>query len=123
MIVGNRGDKFDVKVNDGVQTISKLYVFPHFPPLKKCKTDHEITPSKKRRKKGTGSGSIYWRTITKNGKDYQQTYYHYELWDKGDRKIKSCEYIPKTMRSLIEKMNDEKAPVEEILRVLRNRKK
>ena len=43
LIVGDRGDKFDVKVDDGVQTISKLYVFPHFPPLKKCRTDPELT--------------------------------------------------------------------------------
>ena len=35
-IVGDRGDKFDVKVADKVQTISKLYVFPHFPPPQKC---------------------------------------------------------------------------------------
>lgn len=127
LIVGIRGTEFDVQVNDGVLTISKLYVFPHFPSPKKCRTDPELTPSKNssnsRRKRGTGSGYIYWRTVRKNGKMYQQTFYHYELWDKKNRQVKSCEYIPKKMRSLIEKMNDEKAPVEEILRVLRDRKK
>ncbi|MBE9168649.1 hypothetical protein IQ238_14430 [Pleurocapsales cyanobacterium LEGE 06147] len=51
------------------------------------------------------------------------TYYHYELWEKGDRLVKSCEYIPKGMRSQIQKMNDEKALVEDILKVLRNRSK
>ena len=123
LIVGDRGDKFDVKVDDRIVALPKLYVFPNFPSKKKCQTDDEISPSKTRRKKGTGSGSIYWRTIKKNGKDYQQTYYHYEIWDKGNRLVKSCEYIPKRMRSQIEKMNDEKVPVEEILKVLRNRSK
>ncbi len=41
-IVGDRGCSFDVKVEDGVQTVSKLYVFPHFPPPEKCRTDPEI---------------------------------------------------------------------------------
>lgn len=127
LIVGVHGCSFDVKVNDGVQTISKLYVFPNFPPSKKCKTDPELTPSKNgatsRRKRGAGSGYIYWRTVRKNGKDYQQTFYHYELRDKNNRRVKSCEYIPKKLRSLIEQMNDEKVPVEEILKVLRRRKK
>ena len=41
----------------------------------------------------------------------------------SDRLIKSWEYIPKRMRSSIEKMNNEKAPVAEILKVLRNRRK
>ena len=38
-----RGCSFDVKVEDKVQTISKLYVFPHFPSPKKCWTDPELT--------------------------------------------------------------------------------
>ncbi|MEL6580798.1 MAG: hypothetical protein AAFQ14_13690 [Cyanobacteria bacterium J06621_12] len=127
LIVGDRGSKFDVKVNDGVQTISKLYVFPHFPSPEKCRTDSELTPSKStsklRRQRGTGSGYIYWRTIEKNGKEYQQTFYHYELRDKRNHRVKSCEYIPKKMRSQIEQMDNDKVPVTEILRVLRRRKK
>jgi hypothetical protein len=124
LIVRDRGSEFDVKVDGRIVTLPKLYVFPNLVKQKeKCRTDDDISPSKIRRKKGTGSGSIYWRTCTKNGKDYQQTYYHYELWDKGDRLIKSCEYIPKGMRSQIEKMNSEKAPVEDILKVLKNRSK
>ena len=124
LIVGDLGSKFDVRVDDRIVTLSKLYVFPNFPQKKKCKTDDDISPSKipQRRKKGTGSGYINWRTIKKNGKDYKQTWFHYELWDKG-RQVKSCVYVPKKMRSQIEKMNVEKAPVEEILRVLRKKKK
>ena len=127
LIVGDRGDKFDVKVNDEVQTVSKLYVFPHFPPVKKCRTDPELTPSKNtpksRRKRGSGSGYIYWRTIKKNNKEYKQAYYHYEFWQKGDRALKSSEYIPRKMEAKIIRMNNEKAPVEEILKVLRDRSK
>ena len=122
LIVGDRGDKFDVQVGDRIVQLPKLYVFPHLPEEKeKCRTDDDISPSKNsRRKKGTGSGSIYWRTVRKNGKEYQQTFYHYELWNKG-RQVKSSVYIPKKMRSQIQKMNDDKAPVEDILEVLKSR--
>ncbi|MEO1672251.1 MAG: hypothetical protein AAFR77_15990 [Cyanobacteria bacterium J06631_2] len=122
LIVGDHGSKFDVKVDHGVQTISKLYVFPHFPSPEKCRTDRGITPRKKRRKKGTGSGYINWRETKKNETVYQETWFHYEICDKG-RQIKSCVYIPKKMRSQIEKLNDDKVPVEEILKVLWRRKK
>ena len=124
LIVSDRGSEFDVKVDDRIVTLSKLYVFPNFPQKKKCQTDDDISPSKipQRRKKGTGSGYINWRVIKKNGKNYKQTWFHYELWDKG-RQVKSCAYIPKAKRSQIQKMNDEKTPVEEILKVLSNRSK
>lgn len=38
------------------------------------------------RAKGQGSGSIHWKTITRKEKDYPQAWYHYEFWDKGDRR-------------------------------------
>lgn len=79
---------------------------------------NEISPSKTRRHKGEGSGSIHWRTITKNGKDYQQAYYHYELWSDGDRTFKSSRYIPKRLLKRVQQMEHEKAPVREILGVL-----
>ena len=127
LIVGDRGSEFDVEVNSRIVTLPKLYVFPNFTNFlkkKKCQTDDDISPSKipQRRKKGTGSGYINWRDIRKNGKDYKQTWFHYELWDKG-RQVKSCAYIPKGKRSQVEKMNAEKVPVEEILGVLKNRSK
>ncbi|WP_242055961.1 hypothetical protein [Nostoc flagelliforme] len=50
------------------------------------------SPSKNRRCKGEGNGSIYWRTITKNGKDYPQAYYHWQ--ENGQKKTK---YIPKKL--------------------------
>jgi hypothetical protein len=42
-------------------------------------SNDDISPSKMRTNKGEGSGSIHWRTITKNGKNYKQAYYQYEF--------------------------------------------
>jgi hypothetical protein len=50
-------------------------------------------------------------------------WYNYEEWREGDRLVKKSRYIPKNRRSLIEKMNNKKAPVEEILKVLSNKGK
>ncbi|WP_211293112.1 ASCH domain-containing protein [Brunnivagina elsteri] len=74
------------------------------------------SPSKRR--KGDGSGSIYWRTITRGSKDYPQAYYHYEFWSGGDRLIKSSRYIPKRLLAQVHQLDAEKAPVREILGVL-----
>lgn len=71
-----------------------------------------------RRQKGSGSGSIHWRTININGKNYQQPYYHYEFRSKGERLIKSSKYIPKRLISQVQRLEEEKAPVLEILKVL-----
>ncbi|MCC5640416.1 hypothetical protein LC593_32230 [Nostoc sp. CHAB 5844] len=79
---------------------------------------NKISPSKTRRNKGEGSGSIHWRTITKNGKDYPQAYYHYEFWSEGDRTLKSSKYIPKRLLNRVQQMEQQKAAVREILQVL-----
>ncbi|BAY22859.1 hypothetical protein NIES2100_26230 [Calothrix sp. NIES-2100] len=79
---------------------------------------NDTSPSKMRRNKGEGSGSIHWRTITKNGKDYQQAYYHYEFWSEGDRLVKSSKYIPKRLLKRVQQMEREKAAVRDILHVL-----
>jgi phage N-6-adenine-methyltransferase len=76
----------------------------------------ELSPSKRR--KGDGSGSIHWRTITRGGKDYPQAYYHYEIWSGGDRLVKSSRYIPKRLLPQVQRLEGEKAPVKEILKVL-----
>lgn len=76
------------------------------------------SPSKTRRRKGYGSGSIHWKTITRNGKDYPQAWYHYEFWEEGDRLIKSSKYISKGVLPRVQKLEAEKAPVKEILNVL-----
>jgi hypothetical protein len=77
---------------------------------------NEISPSKRR--KGDGSGTIHWRTITRGGKDYPQAYYHYEFWSGGDRIVKSSRYIPKRLLAQVQQLDVEKAPVREILQVL-----
>jgi len=77
-----------------------------------------ISPSKPRRRKGDGSGSIHWKTITRNGLDYPQPWYHYEVWEKGDRIIKKSKYIPKKLLGDIQNLQAEKAPIREILKLL-----
>lgn len=82
-------------------------------------TPSKDSPSKTRRHKGLGSGSIQWKTITLHGKDYPQAWYHYEFWKDGDRLVKKCKYIPKRLLGRIEKLEADKAPVKEILSILR----
>ncbi len=81
-------------------------------------SDTNISPRKRRRHKGDGSGSIHWRTVTKKGKDYHEAYYHYEFWSDGEREVKSTRYIPKRLLSQVQSLDLEKAPVREILEVL-----
>jgi hypothetical protein len=74
--------------------------------------------------------------IKRSGKEYKQYWYHWEIWSDGDkpngmaksttatqtlRLSKKSKYIPKTMLNRIEQMNNEKVPVEEILKVLRDK--
>ena len=81
----------------------------------------QIPPSKNppsRRRKGQGTGYIYWRTVRRGAKTYQQAYYHYEVYQEGDRLIKKSRYIPRRLLARVEKLEAEKAPVREILEVL-----
>ena len=80
------------------------------------------TPSK-RRKQGYGGGYIECKPIKRGGKEYKQYWYHYEFWREGERLTKKSRYIPKRLVPKVEKMNNEKAPVEKILKVLQNRVK
>jgi hypothetical protein len=82
-------------------------------------TPSKNSPSKTRRHKGLGSGSIQWKTITLHGKDYPQAWYHYEFWKDGVSLVKKCKYIPKRLLEKIEKLEADKAPVREILSILR----
>ena len=76
-------------------------------------------PSKRRRKRGDGSGWIECKPIKRSGKEYKQYWYHYEEWEGGDRLIKKSRYIPKRLVARVEKMEVEKVSVEEILRMLK----
>jgi hypothetical protein len=88
-------------------------------------TPSNNSPSKTRRSKGEGSGSIHWKPCKRKDKatgqvigEYLQPWYHYEIWEEGDRLVKKTTYIPQRLLSEIERLEEEKAPVKEILRVL-----
>jgi len=73
------------------------------------------SPAKKRRERGEGSGCIVMRYCTKKGKSYEQYWYDYELWESGVCLRKGSVYIPKKLISIIDKMEQDKQPVKEIL--------
>jgi hypothetical protein len=75
-------------------------------------------PSTKRRKQGYGAGYIECKPIKRSGKEYPQYWYHYEIWDKGDCLQKNSRYIPKRLQTRVGKLEAEKAPVSEILKLL-----
>ncbi|BAY87775.1 hypothetical protein NIES267_72990 (plasmid) [Calothrix parasitica NIES-267] len=77
-----------------------------------------ISEKKTRRHKGDGSGCIYYRTVTKKGKNYSEAYYQYEFWKDGERLTKSSKYIPKRLLSQVQRLEAEKAPVKDILKLL-----
>ena len=83
----------------------------------KC-SSKDASPSKKRRGKGEGSGSIHCKPIKRGKKDYPQYWYHYEIWQEGDRLLKKTKYIPKRLLSKVQRLDQHKAPVREILKVL-----
>ena len=76
-----------------------------------------------RRKQGESRGYIECKPIKRSGKEYKQYWYHYEEWREGDRVTKKSRYIPMRLMPKVEKLEAEKVSVEEILMVLRNRKK
>ncbi len=75
------------------------------------------TPSK-RRKQGYGGGYIECKPIKRGWKEYKQYWYHYEFWQEGDVVVKKSRYIPKRLVPKVERMNEEKVAVREILEVL-----
>ncbi len=83
----------------------------------KC-SSKSLSPSKNQRRKGEGSGCIRCKPIKRSGKEYLQYWYHYEFWSEGDRLVKKSRYIPKRLLSRVEKLEEEKAPVREILILL-----
>ena len=120
--VEGRGSKFDVQINDQVITIAKLYVYPKLPAEKKCRTDRDLSPCKKtRRERGEGSGYIEYRSVKRGAKTYEQLYYDYEIWRDGKVIEASRKYIPRKLEAKIIRMNQEKEPVEKILKVLNSK--
>jgi hypothetical protein len=97
-------------------SVSKLFVYPDFSksvgqisPTKKV-----APPSKTRRKKSDGTGYIYRRTITRKGKEYQESYFRYR--DKSG-KLRS-KYIPQRLLDKVQGAESQKKPIAEILVLL-----
>ena len=78
---------------------------------------------RQRRKYGYGGGYIECKPITKNGKQYKQYWFHWQVWRDGETVIKKSRYIPKKQVSKVMRMNNEKAPVAKILKVLESKSK
>lgn len=85
-------------------------------PQDKCSS--KTSPPSKKRQQGYGAGYIECKPIKRSGKEYPQYWYHYEFWDKGDRLVKSSKYIPKGKLAQVQQLEEQKAPVREILKVL-----
>jgi hypothetical protein len=110
------GDRFSVDVDGKTISVSKLFVYPDFSksvgqisPTKKV-----APPSKTRRKKGDGTGYIYRRTITRRGKQYEESYFRYR--DKSG-KLRS-KYIPQRLLDKVQGAESQKKPIAEILVLL-----
>ncbi len=74
------------------------------------------SPSKKRRQWGDCSGQIQLHYHkAKNGKSYEQYYYHYEIRENGMRQRKGSRYIPKNKLETIQSLEKAKVPVTKIL--------
>lgn len=122
------GDRFVIEINNKTISVSKLFVYSDFSIVKqhRNKSDGQInkssskilTPSTKssskiRRKKGEGSGHIYYRNVTRNGKNYRQAYYQWR--EDGKQRTK---YIRKNLLSRVEEAELSKLPVSSILFLL-----
>ena len=71
-----------------------------------------------KRLKGKGTGRIQWRTVTKkNGKQYQQAWYDWQVHEGGKTKTRT-KYIPKRLLAKVQALEAAKVPVLEVLRVL-----
>ena len=129
----DEGDRFLVEVDSETISVSKLFVYPDFSTVKQHRDKSvgqveknprkNITPSKensrkKRRKKGQGNGTIYYRTVTKNGKEYQEAYYHYT-----ENAKKRTKYIRGKLLDRVKEAESLKLPVGEILILLGGDKK
>ena len=76
------------------------------------------TGSTTRRSYGKGTGRIHWRSITKkNGKQYQQPWYDWQL-KSGEKTISKSTYIPKRLLSQVQMLEAQKAPIRGILQLL-----
>jgi hypothetical protein len=108
------GDRFSVDVDGEEISISKLFVYPDFSKTVGQIPPSKNSPSKTRRKKGDGTGYIYRRTITRRGKEYQESYFRYR--DESG-KLRS-KYIPQRLLDKVQEAESLKKPIAEILVLL-----
>ncbi|MGK7897394.1 MAG: hypothetical protein AB4372_28185 [Xenococcus sp. (in: cyanobacteria)] len=115
LIICARGSEFDVQIDDRIIRVAKIYVFPKLvvPEKRSNLSPSKGPPSKTRRKKGEGSGAIFYRTITKNGKEYQEAYYK---WRSGGKQ--RSKYIPNKLLDKVKQAESRKLPIEDILVLL-----
>ncbi len=121
LIRKDEGDRFLVEVDDETISVSKLFVYPDFSKSvgqieknpRKNITPSKENPRKTRRKKGQGNGTIYYRMVRKNGRQYQEAYYHYI--ENGKKRTK---YIPKKLLDRVKEAESRKKPVADILVLL-----
>lgn len=89
------------------------------PPLNQIIGDKpDLEFSRKNRRRGDGTGRIHWRkVIKKNGKEYKQAWYDWQI-HQGGKTVYKSKYIPKRLLAKIQELELAKAPVKEILKLL-----
>ena len=116
----SRGEQFSTSAAGNVQKSDELISLSRGEQASPPCTKNLKRP---KRQQGYGAGYVECRKVKRGSKLYSQFWYHYEVWSNGDRVIKKSRYIPKRLVPKVERMNNEKAPVEKILKVLQNRTK
>jgi hypothetical protein len=79
--------------------------------------DQLLSTTISKRTLGNGTGRVTKRTISKNGKDYQQFWYDWQYYQNG-KLIGRSRYIPKRLLPQILLLEQEKVPVSKIIEVL-----
>ncbi len=111
----SRGEQFSTSEDGNVQKSDELISLSRGEQVSPPCTKNLKRP---KRQQGYGAGYIECRKVKRGSKLYSQFWYHYEIWSQGDRIIKKSRYIPKRLVPKVERMNQEKAAVREILEVL-----
>ncbi|PSB00835.1 hypothetical protein [Merismopedia glauca] len=76
-----------------------------------------ISPSKKRRRKGLGTGYLFCKPIVRNHKEYPQWWYQWEE-KKGGKWMKRTAFVSKKVLSDVQLLESEKSPVILILKTI-----
>ncbi|MDJ0800179.1 MAG: hypothetical protein QNJ51_25795 [Calothrix sp. MO_167.B12] len=89
----------------------------HQPVLMVVDDDDPLPTTISKRCIGDGTGRITKRTISKNGKKYQQYWYDWQYYQDG-RLVGRSKYIRKRLLPQIQALEQEKVPISKILEVL-----